>query len=106
VLAILGVALLTALVTVLFAYRQSRSVSVGLRDFDIRSSPASVTFEVDKPAGRAYRCTLEVQDRQHDPIGTLADIAVPAGKHQVVQTVHIPFRGQAVAVEITDCVRS
>ena len=56
--------------------------SAGIRTFDMKTSPASVTFEVDKPAGRAYTCRIEVQDRLHDPIGV------------------------AAAVEITDCVRS
>lgn len=106
VLAIVGVAALTALLSVFFTIRQRNSVSVGIRAYDLKTSPATVTFEVDKPAGRAYSCRIEVQDRLHTPIGVAAAIPVPAGRHQVVQTVHIPFQGAAVAVEITDCERA
>ena len=105
-LAIVGVSVFTAALAVFFAYHESRSVNVGIRSYDITRSPASVTFEVDKPSGRAYHCRIEVQDVLHDPIGVASAIPVPAGHHQVVQTVQIPFEGKATAVEITDCVRS
>ncbi len=105
-LAIVGVSVLTAALAIFISYRQRNSVSVGIRTYQITTSPASVTFEVDKPAKRTYLCRIEVQDRVHDPIGVASAIPVPAGRHQVVQTVQIPFQGTAVAVEITDCVRS
>lgn len=105
VLAIVGVSLATSVLALFFAYHQSNSVSVGIRSYDLKTSPASITFEVDKPSGRAYLCRIEVQDRDHAPIGVASAIPVPAGKHQVVQTVQIPYQGQAAAAEITDCTR-
>jgi hypothetical protein len=62
----------------------------------------SVTFEVDKSAGSAADCVLDVEDVKGNVIGT-ATVQVPAGRAKSVQVYTVETTGSVNTAEVESC---
>jgi hypothetical protein len=103
ILAFAAVVVLTIGVTAFFLFTRGDTVSPSVTKADYTHSPATATVEIDKAAARAYRCTVQVQDIEHNRLGDTTFIA-PEGTKKYVREVTVPFAGKPYGVEVTDCV--
>jgi len=104
-LAVVGVAVLFAATTIVFAWSRSGaqvSVSVGAYTV-ISDARTSVTFSVDKPDGTPVSCRVIAQDRSGTVVGS-QDVTLPAAGTQVSRTVELRTRGRAVVGKVDSCV--
>jgi uncharacterized protein (DUF58 family) len=104
-LAIVGVALLFAATTIVFAWsRSGTQVSVSVGAYKVVSdAQTSVTFAVDKPNGTPVSCRVIAKDRSGSVVGS-QDVTLPAAGSQVSRTVVLRTRGRAVLGTVDSCV--
>jgi hypothetical protein len=104
VLGIAGVVLLTIVVSLVFFLTQQPAVQFDITRIDTKTNPATLTLEVKKGTDLAFRCTVVVEDVDHDVLGTGSGVA-PKGPRTVLLQLSIPYTGGvAYAGEVTDCV--
>ena len=104
VLALVGVAVLVALVVALFAWsRGGSSVRATVGSYQVLSDArTSISFVVDKADGQRVSCRVIAQDRYTDEVGSV-DVTLPAAGSHLPVTVTVPTRGRAVVALVDSC---
>jgi hypothetical protein len=104
VLGIAGVVVLTVVVSLVYFLTQQPAVQFDITRIDTQTNPATLTLEVKKGTDLAFRCTVVVEDVDHDVLGTASGVA-PKGPRTVLLQLSVPYKGGvAYAGEVTDCV--
>ena len=106
--------LLTALLVLVVsaaagAYVQNHPnrLNYGSRAYEIRPDEVRFSFDVEKSPSAVAECTVRARSRNNLVVGRRTDIVVgPASNGQRVMTVStvVPTSGEAVVVEVEDCV--
>ena len=103
-LAALGVAVLVALVAVLYVWSQAgRGLQVTVSGYTVVSdAETTVSISVIKGEGQRVSCRVVAENRYTDVVGSL-DVELPAEGTQVSRTVTLPTRERAVVGAIDSC---
>jgi hypothetical protein len=103
-LALLGVAVLVAVVVVMFVWTKAGSrIQWSVIGYDVRSDvQVVVDFSVAKPAGQAVTCRVVAKDRSTAVVGSV-DVPLPAAGGDVRRSVLVPTRSRAVLGTVDSC---